>query len=111
MMSVRAVDFLSGWVDRRLQHTAALRCDERLGQECLAAAESAGISARELGDCPRLLARLIAEHLPNWTQGAEPRRPAEAPYSSDRPQILVMGSVEVGEVVVHGRRGVVEEAA
>ena len=111
MMSVRAVDFLCGWVDRRLQHASALRCDERLGEECLAAAESVGISARELGDCPRLLARLIAEHLPNWTQGAEPRRPAESPYSPDRPQILVMSSAEMDEVVVLGQHGVVEKAA
>ena len=111
MMSVRAVDFLCGWVDRRLQHAPALRCDERLGQECLAAAESAGINARELGDCPLLLAHMIAEHLPNWTEGAEPRRLAEAPHTGDRPQILMMESVEVGEVVVLGRRGIVEEAA
>lgn len=110
MMSVRAVDFLSGWIDRRLQHAAALRCDEQLGQECLAAAEAAGIRVEELGGCPRLLAGIIAEHLSNWSDGARPtRQPRED--CDDRPEVYVVGLSERVGLAVRGRHALIGEAA
>ena len=89
MISVRAFEFLGGWIEDRLTLSPLMGPGHRIGAECLTAAEAAGLRASELGGCPERLGRVILDTVAAWNDSRAGRRPDDADDGPERAEIYV----------------------